>query len=73
MRFHQVSDETSDLISQTLRGDDGDLLDHAFIRVKVQRELGVVFLDDLTRRLLDGFRTNTTHVVVLRLLIEKSK
>ena len=70
--FHQVSDETSDLIAQTLRRNDGDLLDHAFIRMKVQRELGVVFLDDLTRCLLYGFRTNTTHLV-LRMLIEKSK
>ena len=40
--------ETGNLVTHALRGGDGNLIDDALVRVKVEGEAGVVLLDDGT-------------------------
>ena len=49
------------LVAERLRGDEGNLLNDPLVGVKVQSELGVVFLDDDTSGLLHGFGSDATH------------
>ena len=42
--FHQVSDETGDLVSETLGWNNSDLLDDPLVSVEVQGQHHVVFL-----------------------------
>merc|ERR1719209_1127826 len=59
--LHQVSDETSNLISKRFRGYNRNLVHNPLVGVEIQGELGVVLLDDQARSLLDGLRPNTSH------------
>merc|ERR1712228_787586 len=54
--LHQVSDETSNLVSEGLGGDEGNLVHDPLVGVEVERQLGVVLLDDESRSLLNGLR-----------------
>lgn len=46
--------ESSNLVTHTLGGGDGDLIDDTLIGVKVKSKTGVVLLDDGTCGFLDG-------------------
>jgi len=59
--LHQMSDESGDLVSESLGGDDGDLLDDSLVGVEVQVEHHVVLLYDSAGSLLDSLCTNTAH------------
>ena len=54
------------LVTETLRGDNGNLVADALVGLKVQGELGVVTLNDDLGRLLDSLGTNATHFGELR-------
>lgn len=56
----QTNDPPSNLVAQFLARDDGDLVADALVRVEVQRQLGVVALDDDARRLLYRLCTHAT-------------
>lgn len=58
--LHKMRGETSDLVAQTFRRDDSDLLDNLLVRVEVKRQLRVVFLNNLARGSLDQLGTNAT-------------
>ena len=57
--LHQVGGESRDLVPHALRGGDGDLVDDALVRVKVECESGVVLLDYGPRGLLDGLGSHS--------------
>ena len=59
---HQVSDVSSDLVSEWLASDDGNLVTDALVVMEVIGHASVVLLDEDTGSLLDGLGTNTTHV-----------
>lgn len=48
------SGERSNLVAKTLRGDDSDLIAEALVGLEVERQLGVVALNDDLGRLLNG-------------------
>ena len=48
-----------DLVPHPLGGQNGNVVHDALVGVKVQRETGVVLLDDGPGRLLDGFGSDT--------------
>jgi len=52
--FHQVRGVPGDLVAKTLRRNDGNLIADSLVGLKVEREFGVVSLDDDFGRLLDG-------------------
>jgi hypothetical protein len=52
--LHKVGGETSNLVTHTLGGGDGDLIDDTLVGVEVESETGVVLLDDGTCGFLDG-------------------
>ena len=49
------------LVAEALRGDDGNLIADALVGLKVERQAGVVPLDDDLGGLLDGLGANATH------------
>jgi hypothetical protein len=49
------------LVAQALRGNDGNFIANALVRLEVKGELGVVPLDDDLGGLLNGFCANATH------------
>ena len=53
---------SADLVPETLRGDDGDLVADSLVGLEVEGEAGVVPLDDDLGGLLDGLGTYATHV-----------
>ena len=57
--LHEVGDETSDLISHSLGRNDCHLAGDALVGVKIQRQTRIVLLDNDSRRLLDGFSSDT--------------
>ena len=59
--LHQVSDVTSDLVTKTLGGDDGNLLGDLLVELEVHGQLLVVSLDDLTSGSLDGLSSDAAH------------
>lgn len=59
---HQVREVPSDLVSESLGRDDGDLLSDALVDVEVGGQAGVVFLDDVASSLLDSVGADTTHI-----------
>jgi len=59
--FHQMGDETSDLVSEGFAGDDGNFLADTFVDMEIQRQSSVVFLDDKLGSFLNGLCTNSTH------------
>ena len=44
--LHQVGGESGDLVSESLRLDNSDVIDDTFVGVEVVGKLSVVFLDD---------------------------
>lgn len=46
--------ETSNLVTHTLGGGDGNLINKTLVGVEVESKTGVVLLDDSTCGLLDG-------------------
>jgi hypothetical protein len=56
-----VRGEPGDLVPQTLRLNDGNLLRNALVGVKVERKTVVILLDDDPGGLLDGLGTNATY------------
>ena len=52
----------SDLVSESLGRNDGDLLGDALVDVEVGGQAGVVFLDDVASSLLDSVGADTTHI-----------
>ena len=52
--LHQVRGVTSNLVAETLGGNDGDLIAKTLVGLEVQGELGVVTLNDDLGGLLDG-------------------
>jgi len=59
--LHQVGGVTGDLVAKTLGGDDGDLIADPLVGLEVERELGVVTLNDDLGGLLDGLCADATH------------
>ena len=53
---------SADLVSETLGGDDGDLVADSLVGLEVEGEAGIVPLDDDLGGLLDGLGTDATHV-----------
>ena len=56
-----MSNESGDLVSESLGGDDGDLLDDSLVGVEIQVEHHVVLFYDSAGSLLDSLSTNTAH------------
>jgi hypothetical protein len=52
--LHKVGGEPSNLVTHTLGGGDGDLIDDTLVGVEIESETGVVLLDDGTCGFLDG-------------------
>lgn len=59
--LHQVSNETSDLVSESLGRNDGNLLGDLLVQLEVQSELLVVLLNDVSSRSLDSLSSNASH------------
>lgn len=58
---HQVRRETSDLVAQTLRRDNGHLINHLLVGVEVNGvQTGVVLLNENTRSALGGLSADAT-------------
>jgi hypothetical protein len=57
-----MSSVSSNLVPETLRRDDGNLIADPLVGLKVQRELWVVPLNDDLGGLLDGLGSDATHV-----------
>ena len=60
--LHQMRRVAGDLVTQALRGDDGNLIADALVGLEVEGQLGVVPLNDDLGGLLDGLGANATHV-----------
>lgn len=58
--LHQMSSESSDLVAQTLRGNDSHIVADALVSVEVESEEWVVLLNQATRGPLNSFGTNAT-------------
>lgn len=52
---------SGNLVAQTLGGDDGNLVADPLVGLEVERELGVVTLDDDLGGLLHGLGADATH------------
>lgn len=52
---------SGNLVPQALRGNDGNLIANPLVGLEVERELGVVTLNDDLGGLLDGLRSDATH------------
>jgi hypothetical protein len=63
---HQVSGESSDFVSQSLRWDDRDFVTDLLVGVEIESESGVELLDNYSRGSLDGFSTNSSPVKCVR-------
>lgn len=55
----------SDLVSETLRGDDGNFIADLLVGVEIESKSWVELLDDDSRGSLGGLRSYFTHVVLL--------
>ena len=60
--LHQVSDESGNLVAESLGGDLSDLFADLLVGVEVKSEARVVLLDDHASGLLDRLCSNATHV-----------
>lgn len=60
--LHQVGNETSDLVSESLGRDDGHFLGDLLVQLEVQSQLLVVLLNDVSGRSLDSLCSNSSHV-----------
>jgi hypothetical protein len=59
--LHKVGGVTSDLVAKTLGGNDSDLIAKTLVGLEVERQLGVVTLDDDLGGPLDCLGSNATH------------
>merc|ERR1739847_131790 len=59
--LHSISNETSNLVLQSLSWNNSDLLNNTRIGVVVESELGIIFLYNTARSLLDGLGTYAAH------------
>jgi len=59
--LHQMGCVSSDLVAETLRGNNGNLIADSLVGLEVESQLWVVSLDDDLCGLLDGLGTNATH------------
>lgn len=59
--FHQMGRVTSNLVPQSLGGDQRDLIADPLVDLEVEGELWVISLDDYLGTLLHGLGTNATH------------
>lgn len=57
---HQVGNETGDLVTHALGGNDGNLISDTLVAVEVEGESGVETLDNSAGRALHSLSTNTT-------------
>lgn len=57
----QVSGVSGNLVPEPLGGDDGNLIANPLVGLEVQRQLGVVTLNDDLGGLLDGLGSDATH------------
>lgn len=60
--FHEMSRETSDLVPQSFRWNDGDLFGDPLVGVEIGPQLGVVFFHDDSGCFLHGFCSDATHL-----------
>jgi hypothetical protein len=60
------------LVAQALAGDDGNLLGNALVGVKVQRQAGVVLLDDEAGSLLHGLGAHATPANIVSILSNRT-
>ncbi len=60
--FHRTEARAlvADLVTKTLRSNDGDLIADTLVGLKVEGEFGVVAFDNDLGRFLDGLRANAT-------------
>jgi hypothetical protein len=56
-----VGGETSNLVTHTLGGGDGNLINKTLVGVEVESKTGVVLLDDSTCGLLDGLGADSLY------------
>ena len=56
-----MSGVSGNLVSEPLGGNDGDLITDPLVGLEVQRQLGVVTLNDDLGGLLDGLCADATH------------
>lgn len=62
-----MSYEPRDLVSHSLRRNHGDLIADLLVRLKVESEFTIVFLDDLSAVVFYGFRSNTSlYIIIVR-------
>ena len=54
--------ETGDLVAHAFGGGDGDFVNDALVRVKIEREARVVLLDDGASALFDGLCADSLEV-----------
>ncbi len=59
--LHKVSDETSDLVAESLRGNNGNLFRYLLVKLEVHGQLGVVLLNDVSGRSLDSLSADSSH------------
>lgn len=59
--LHQMGSITGNLVAETLRGNDGDLIADSLVGLEIEGQLGVVSLNDDLGGFLDGLGTNATH------------
>ena len=57
--LHQVSNKSSDLVSHSLAGNDGDIGSHTLVGVEIQSQARVILLDDNASGLLNGLCSDT--------------
>lgn len=50
----------ADLVTKTLRSNDGDLIANTLVGLEIEGEFGVVPFDNNLGRFLDGLRANAT-------------
>ena len=61
-----MSYEPRDLVSHSLRRNHGDLIADLLVRLEVESEFTIVFLDDLSAVVFYGFRSNTSLFIIVR-------
>jgi hypothetical protein len=61
--LHEVGGVTSDLVAETFGADFSDMIQDFLVEVEVFVELVVVLLDEFSRGSLDGFGSNSSHVL----------
>jgi len=61
--LHEMSDETGDLVSESLGGDDGNLLRDLLVQLEVHSQLRVVLLDNVSSGSLDSLGSDSSHLI----------